>query len=51
MVGNAAGAGAKLSLVAQPEFQRAGEIAAEVEYIELSTHPGFTKAFAKAMYF
>lgn len=51
MVGNAAGAGAKLSLVAQPEFKRAGEIEAEVEYIELSTHPGFTIAFAKAMYF
>jgi len=47
----AAGAGAKLSLVAQPEFERAREIAADVEYIELSTHPGFTKVFARAMYF
>jgi uncharacterized 2Fe-2S/4Fe-4S cluster protein (DUF4445 family) len=50
-VGNAAGMGAKLMLTSRAKRQEAAEIADLVEYIELTTHPGFTRIFAHALRF
>ena len=51
MVGNAAGAGAKLALLSQSEYQRAAARARSVEFIELGSDPAFSSTFAKAMRF
>ena len=48
-VGNAAGIGAKLALLSAPQRSDAAELAARVEYLELTNYPGFTNEFAKAM--
>lgn len=50
-VGNAAGTGAKLSLVSLDKRTEAEDLALNIEYLELSTHPGFTPAFTQAMMF
>jgi uncharacterized 2Fe-2S/4Fe-4S cluster protein (DUF4445 family) len=50
-VGNAAGTGAQQMLISAERRRVADEIPERVEYIELTTHPGFEKAFMKAMFF
>jgi uncharacterized 2Fe-2S/4Fe-4S cluster protein (DUF4445 family) len=50
-VGNAAGMGAKLMLTSKAKRQEAAEIIDRVEYIELTTHPGFSRVFAHALRF
>lgn len=51
MIGNAAGAGAKLALLSSGEYRRAAEIAEAVKFVELGSYPGFNSIFAEAMYF
>jgi len=50
-VGNAAGAGAVLALLALEKRRRAQEIARQIEYVELSAHLGFHEEFIQAMSF
>lgn len=50
MIGNAAGTGAKLSLLSASEYRRGASIARSVEYVELASYPDFTNIFAKSMY-
>ena len=50
-VGNAAGTGAKATLLSLRERARAREIAREADYVELTTYPGFQTRFAKSMHF
>jgi uncharacterized 2Fe-2S/4Fe-4S cluster protein (DUF4445 family) len=49
-VGNAAGAGARQMVVSADRRQAAEEIRRRVEYVELTTHPGFQKAFMASLY-
>jgi uncharacterized 2Fe-2S/4Fe-4S cluster protein (DUF4445 family) len=48
-VGNAAGMGAKMSLLSIVKRTEAATLAARVEYLELTNHPGFVDKFARAM--
>jgi uncharacterized 2Fe-2S/4Fe-4S cluster protein (DUF4445 family) len=48
-VGNAAGTGAQQMLISAERRRVADEIPERVEYIELTTHAGFEKAFMKAL--
>jgi uncharacterized 2Fe-2S/4Fe-4S cluster protein (DUF4445 family) len=48
-IGNAAGTGARRMLVSARSRQIANELPARIEYVELTTHPGFTDAFMKAL--
>ena len=50
-VGNAAGVGAKMALLSHTARQRASELRASVEYLELSGRPDFQEMFAEAMVF
>jgi uncharacterized 2Fe-2S/4Fe-4S cluster protein (DUF4445 family) len=50
-VGNAAGTGAKATLISLRERARARDIAHEAGYVELTTYPGFQTRFAKSMLF
>jgi uncharacterized 2Fe-2S/4Fe-4S cluster protein (DUF4445 family) len=50
-VGNAAGAGAKATLLSLTERDRARRIAEHVNYVELTTVPGFQRQFARSMLF
>ena len=50
-VGNAAGEGAKLALISTDMRSEADEIARSVEYIELTTHPGFQERFSEELMF
>jgi uncharacterized 2Fe-2S/4Fe-4S cluster protein (DUF4445 family) len=50
-VGNAAGLGAKGMLLSSQLRNKANDIVKEVEYIELTTHPGFTEAYMTALAF
>jgi uncharacterized 2Fe-2S/4Fe-4S cluster protein (DUF4445 family) len=50
-VGNAAGAGAKATLLSVTERDRARRIAEHVNYVELTTFPGFQRQFARSMLF
>ena len=47
-VGNAAGAGARMSLVSMVRRHEAADLARRIEYIELATVPRFTQIFARA---
>lgn len=49
-VGNAAGTGAQQMLISTERRRVADEIPERVEYVELTTHAGFEKAFMKAMF-
>ena len=49
-VGNAAGMGAKQTLVSAGLLRLAEDLAREVNYIELTTHPEFQRKFLDAMY-
>ncbi len=48
-VGNAAGIGAKLTLVSQRCRTTAQEIAQRMEYVELTTHPRFVEIYAESL--
>jgi uncharacterized 2Fe-2S/4Fe-4S cluster protein (DUF4445 family) len=48
-VGNAAGIGAKVALMSRHRREIAEAIARRVEYIELTTNPGFVKAYTGAL--
>jgi len=50
-VGNAAGTGARQMLISSKRREMTEEIAARVEYLELTTHPNFTAKFMNAMSF
>jgi uncharacterized 2Fe-2S/4Fe-4S cluster protein (DUF4445 family) len=50
-IGNAAGLGAKGLLISKRLRKQAKEIAKVVDYIELTTHPGFTRAYMDALAF
>jgi len=50
-VGNAAGTGAQQMLISGERRRVADGIPGRVEYVELTTHTGFEKAFMKAMFF
>jgi uncharacterized 2Fe-2S/4Fe-4S cluster protein (DUF4445 family) len=50
-VGNAAGEGAKLALISTEMRSEADEIARSMEYIELTTHPGFQDRFSEELMF
>lgn len=50
-VGNAAGLGARQMLASSAKRREAEELAAKVEYIELTNSPGFHEKFVKAMLF
>jgi uncharacterized 2Fe-2S/4Fe-4S cluster protein (DUF4445 family) len=50
-VGNAAGTGAMEMLISADRRRVADEIPERIEYIELTTHPNFTKTFMKGMFF
>ena len=47
-VGNAAGAGARMSLASMSQRREAADLARRIEYIELATVPRFTEIFARA---
>jgi uncharacterized 2Fe-2S/4Fe-4S cluster protein (DUF4445 family) len=49
-VGNAAGDGARIALLNRKKRIEATRVAREVEYIELTVYPEFSKEFAEAMY-
>ena len=49
--GNTAGAGASLCLLSHDYIDRAGELKDKVEYIELTTDPGFTNEYIDNMIF
>lgn len=49
-VGNAAGMGAKQLLLSAPLRETALQVARQVEYIELTTHPDFQRSFVQRMY-
>lgn len=51
MIGNAAGAGSQLALLSSGEYQRCGNAARNVEFVELGTNPAFTDTFAEQMLF
>lgn len=50
-IGNAAGVGAKLSLLSKKEYNRAITLSKKINYIELSAHPDFQPVFLKKINF
>jgi uncharacterized 2Fe-2S/4Fe-4S cluster protein (DUF4445 family) len=50
-VGNAAGAGARQMLVSAAMRRKIAGLLPRVEYVELTTHPQFTKKFLASLYF
>ena len=51
LVGNAAGAGARIALISKSNRAVAEQIARRVRYIELTVHPQFKRHFAHALRF
>jgi uncharacterized 2Fe-2S/4Fe-4S cluster protein (DUF4445 family) len=49
-VGNAAGAGARQILLSATRRRFAAQRARELEYVELTVHPDFTKMYMRALY-
>lgn len=49
-VGNAAGMGAKQMLLSRQKRQEAAQLVGRVNYVELTTYPGFTEKFLERMY-
>ena len=47
-VGNAAGTGARMALISKTKRLEAEELARRIQYIELSTTPGFDKIYTRA---
>jgi uncharacterized 2Fe-2S/4Fe-4S cluster protein (DUF4445 family) len=50
-VANAAGLGAKMALLSEPERRRAETIARGIEHVSLASYPGFQDIFVKATVF
>jgi len=50
-VGNAASLGAQLSLLSEPERDRAEDIARRIEHVSLAAHPDFEQIFVDCMNF
>ena len=50
-IGNAAGAGARQMLVSAERRTFAAKRARDVQYVELTVHPGFAQQYMKALYF
>ncbi|MGQ9615440.1 MAG: ASKHA domain-containing protein [Spirochaetota bacterium] len=50
-IGNAAGSGAKMVLLARELREEASEISRNTQYIELGAHKDFQKVFAESMFF
>ena len=50
-IGNAAGIGARQMLLSEKRRQYAGQIANQIEYIELANHAGFNRLFMQALFF
>jgi uncharacterized 2Fe-2S/4Fe-4S cluster protein (DUF4445 family) len=50
-VGNAAGAGARRMLVDPETRQKAEQLARQIDYVELTTHPKFTETFVHEIMF
>jgi uncharacterized 2Fe-2S/4Fe-4S cluster protein (DUF4445 family) len=50
-VGNAAGVGAKQMLLSLRKRRQASQLARQSHYVELTTHPNFTRTFMETMYF
>jgi uncharacterized 2Fe-2S/4Fe-4S cluster protein (DUF4445 family) len=50
-VGNAAGAGARAMLVSRRMRGLASDLARRIEYIELTTHPGFSDEYVRSLGF
>lgn len=50
-VGNAALVGARMALLSRQERERAKQIAAHCDYVELTTYPKFNRHFARGMLF
>jgi uncharacterized 2Fe-2S/4Fe-4S cluster protein (DUF4445 family) len=50
-VGNAALRGAQLSLLSEPEHQRAESIARSIEHVSLAVHPDFQDIFVECLRF
>ena len=50
-VGNAAGAGARQMLLSRQRRKMAIDMAKQIEYVELTTHPKFTDLFVKSILF
>ena len=51
MIGNAAGVGAKLSLLSTGEFRRTADIIRLVDFVELASEANFTEVFAQTLNF
>lgn len=51
MIGNAAGEGAKLAILDEDEFKRAGQISEKIEFIELAFVPEFQDIFVSELGF
>ncbi len=49
--GNAAGSGASAALLSKAALKAFNQMTSEIDYIELSSHPGFTEAYVDAMMF
>jgi uncharacterized 2Fe-2S/4Fe-4S cluster protein (DUF4445 family) len=50
-VGNAAGAGAIMALISQPQRDRARVLAQRMRYMELAAHPDFKNAYVEGITF
>lgn len=50
-VGNAAGTGARMALISRTARRLAAELAERVRYLELTSRPEFSRAFARALRF
>lgn len=50
-VGNAAGAGAKMCAISREEYERAKQLAAETDFLELASLPDFQDRFVDALEF
>jgi uncharacterized 2Fe-2S/4Fe-4S cluster protein (DUF4445 family) len=50
-VGNAAGIGAKWMLMSKAKRAEAAQLVERIRYVELTTHPAFTRTFAHALRF
>ncbi|MGC8962288.1 MAG: ASKHA domain-containing protein, partial [Candidatus Bathyarchaeia archaeon] len=49
-IGNAAGTGARITLINGDERLKAEEISRRVKFVELATHPRFVREYADSMY-
>ena len=50
-IANAAGLGAQMALLSEPERHRAEKLGEKIEHVTLATHPDFQKIFIAAIAF